>query len=424
MKITLILLFSILSLSIVFAQPDLSKIPAVDSIYQDYIRTIEFRNTRSELSMPIINLKGGRLHVGFDDSYGEYIDYYYTVIHCDKEWNYTQDIEVSEYLEGPDNIQIENFASSVRTIMNYNHFEFQFPNNDIAFRWSGNYLLVVYDADETVAFTRRFYIYDNKVPILNPKYTQPIAPGTYDSHQAFNFQLQINTLNPLNPTEELCVTGFQNRLNEQTSTFKYPMLVQGKNAIFNFKDQLTFPGLKEYRFFDTRGILTAGLNVNHIDISNTHAMVLLQLDKDRSVKPNFTREESNGGYIIRNDDRQIGSPNVSAEYPHILFTLKAPEPTRGDVYVVGEFNDFKIHKDFRMQHLTHERAYSLEVPLKQGYYNYLYAVHREGEPLDFFRYEGSSFETENIYHFFVYYRPRGSEYDQIVGYLEYPHNPN
>jgi len=239
-----------------FAQPDFTEIPRVDSMYQDYIKTIEFYNTGDELSMPIMNLNDGKLLVGFDDHYGEYIDYFYTVVHCDRNWNYTEDVEVSEYLNGPQELQIEDFGSSISTHANYTHYSFVFPNADIDFRWTGNYMLIVYDADETIAFTRRFYVIEDQVSILSPSYIRPNGVGEYHSHQSFTFKLGLGALDPINPMNELYVTGFQNRLNERALDFEQPFRMQGKNALFDLTSQFKFLGLKEYREFDTREIIT------------------------------------------------------------------------------------------------------------------------------------------------------------------------
>ena len=54
--------------------------------------------------------------------------------------------------------------------------------------------------------------------------------------------------------------------------------------------------------------------------------------------------------------------------------------------------------------------------LKQGYYNYYYAVvPKETNEIDLDRLEGNSQETENEYTILVYYRPFGTRYDQLVG---------
>ncbi len=406
------------------AQPDFSSLPRVDSIYQDYIKTIEFYNASDELSMPIINQETGVLSVDFDDHYGEYIDYYYTVIHCDRNWNYTEDVEISEYLNGPDVIQIEDFGSSISTNISYMHYGFDFPNADINFRWTGNYMLIVYDSDNTVAFSRRFYVINEVVNFLFPKYVRPNGVGQFDTHQAFTFELGIKRLDPINPLNELYVTGFQNRLNERPLDFEQPFRINGTNAVFDIGNQFSFYGYKEYREFDTRTILTGlGRGINSVDVSNTNATVMLDLDKNRSPKAHFALRESNGAFVTRNTDRTTGDKNMTAEYVNTIFTLRSPIEEEADVYLLGEFNDFKAYPQYRMRYQQSQGIYTVEVPLKQGYYNYMYGTVDKNEAPDFLRFEGSSFETENRYHFFVYYRPLSGVYDQLVGYLNYPHQP-
>ena len=57
--------------------------------------------------------------------------------------------------------------------------------------------------------------------------------------------------------------------------------------------------------------------------------------------------------------------------------------------------------------------------LKQGWYNYIYYMPESEDP---YYYEGSYFQTENLYEIFVYYRPIGALADQLVGYSNITHN--
>ncbi len=403
------------------AQPALDDMPIVDSIHADYIQGVRFYNTESEITMPVLNLGSGRLVCTFDDHFGEFIDYYYTIKHCDKDWNFTKRIEVSDYLEGPEELQIEKFAASVNTVRHYVNYEFVFPNQDIQLRWSGNYILVVYDDEGSIVITRRFYVVDNTLPILVEN-TRPFGAGTFSTHQAYNVRLNIEEMNIRNPMQELYVQAFQNRLNERLTPFMQPSFIQGKYVIFNPMEQVIFPGYKEYRFFDLRTVLQPGENVNSIEISRTRATVLLDLDKRREEKSHFSTKESNGAFILRNFDLPRSNAKISSEYPDVIFTLKSDSPVNGDVYLIGEFNDFKRDPRFLMEYIPNQGIYNLEVPLKQGFYNYMYAVDTGEKDLDITVLEGSSFETENEYYFFCYYRPVGTDYDQLVGHVIYHQN--
>jgi hypothetical protein len=57
--------------------------------------------------------------------------------------------------------------------------------------------------------------------------------------------------------------------------------------------------------------------------------------------------------------------------------------------------------------------------LKQGYYNYGFAVpDKNGNP-DFAVVEGNWYTTENQYNLLAYYRPLGGQYDRLVGALTF-----
>jgi hypothetical protein len=58
--------------------------------------------------------------------------------------------------------------------------------------------------------------------------------------------------------------------------------------------------------------------------------------------------------------------------------------------------------------------------LKQGYYDYQYAVLPNGETIaSTTPIEGDHWETKNQYTVFVYYREKVPEYDRLVGYSRF-----
>jgi hypothetical protein len=60
-------------------------------------------------------------------------------------------------------------------------------------------------------------------------------------------------------------------------------------------------------------------------------------------------------------------------------------------------------------------AYHGQLLLKQGFYDYQYWVSpNDSKNGNYF--EGNFFQTENVYEFFVYYRPFQPNADLLVGY--------
>jgi hypothetical protein len=63
------------------------------------------------------------------------------------------------------------------------------------------------------------------------------------------------------------------------------------------------------------------------------------------------------------------------------------------------------------------KLYEAAILLKQGFYDYQYAVvDRITRAIDATRLEGTHVETENDYSIFVYYRGFSSRYDRLIGY--------
>jgi len=67
--------------------------------------------------------------------------------------------------------------------------------------------------------------------------------------------------------------------------------------------------------------------------------------------------------------------------------------------------------------MEYARTWQTQLYLKSGYYNYIYLFVPEGSNVasaDLI--EGSHWETENRYTFYVYYQADKSSYDRIIGY--------
>ena len=106
---------------------------------------------------------------------------------------------------------------------------------------------------------------------------------------------------------------------------------------------------------------------------------------------------------------------LGSDYSEVLITLEMPNDPDEDIYIVGGMTDWKLLPEYRMVYDDQKDAYACRVYLKQGYYNYQFAVPSEKETADFSPLEGDWYATENQYLLLSYYRPRGAQYDRLVG---------
>jgi hypothetical protein len=190
-----------------------------------------------------------------------------------------------------------------------------------------------------------------------------------------------------------------------------PLFIKDNELIYNYEDKNLFPGGNEYRSFDIKSLKYQSANIQSMEPKYDTWHVRLKPDKPRNKTSYLSAQDLNGNYLIQN---QEGS---DAEYVQVYLTFPMETPlTEGDIYVNGAFSDFNCYDDYKMTYNPDRYAYELKMLVKQGYYNYEYVyVAKNSTDVDEGYFEGNSYETENNYVVYVYYRPFGSRYDQLIG---------
>jgi hypothetical protein len=143
--------------------------------------------------------------------------------------------------------------------------------------------------------------------------------------------------------------------------------------------------------------------------------VILNPDESRGSKQYFQYLDNNGRRILGN--REGSDFNRDGDYAWVNFYLYSLSPLQnGDVYVFGEFSDWKLLPQYKLSYNKNRSRYDLEALLKQGRYEYIYAIKNEesGMP-DEVSLEGSSANTENEYLILVYHKNIQFKYDELVG---------
>lgn len=431
MKKTHRLLLLLLSLSFQpFALSAQEGFPGENFIYVDYIRSVQFHTEGLFLSYPIIELGGAaRLTLSFDDLDGDTKDYFYGVVHCDRDWKPSQLAEL-EYVEGYTEERIQNFQFSFKALWPYTHYELTLPNRDTRFTKSGNYMLFVYDDtyERQLVLARRFVIVEPKVSI-DPKVLRAAQVSKIRTHQEIDFVVNHEQLRIQNPMLEIRATVLQNGRWDNAITDIPPKFIRSNALLFDHQDLVVFPGGKEFRFLDLRSLRLVAFNIRSVERTDDGFLVQLKYDEPRSGQAYTTFRDLNGNFVIETTDQPDNK--LSAEYLDVLFYLKKPQPFYGrEVYLFGGLTDWTALPEYRMEYDEGLGAYVGRALLKQGYYDYAYATlpiqpnDKKGKmpQPDLEEVEGDWHETENQYTILVYYRPFGSRYDQVVGALSFTSN--
>lgn len=385
-----------------------------DDIYLENIKSVRLHHVGLPTSAPIIDLNsGGRLLLSFDDLEGGDITYRYRIIHCDKDWN-PSGLEELDYIDGFNDEQIENSSYSIGTFTNYTHYELTIPNNDIQWTLSGNYILYVYEDeyDEVPALTRRFMVVEPLVTVLGDV-IDPMNVQQIRSHQELKFKVNYKNFRIANPMNEIELVLMQNHRWDTAIKSVTPRFVNGEDIMFNYVGRHNFPAGKEFRIVDLRSTRYRGEGVHSMDLNRDGVDMLLFMDESRYWANYHTYADINGNYVLESADDN--NDELKSNYVNAHFSLQLKDVlTSADIYVVGQLSDWKLREECKLQYDAFRGIYTTSILLKQGFYDYQYAIDY-GEEVDYSALEGDWYEAENEYTILVYYTEFGARYDRLIG---------
>jgi len=390
--------------------------------YQDYTYVPEVRSVQCYVATgqpnevfnpPVVPLGQSQAITLEFDVLGEQSQRYSAkLIHCDMDWQPSVLTDL-QFLSEINDFIITDYRVGTSTKVPYFHYRMRVPGVKI----SGNYLLVVQSSGGVPVVSRRLLVYENQVQVA----LQPgIVVGGQERYtlQQLDFGINYASVDLVNPAVEVKVVLRQNFRWDNAKYNLRPTFVRDAERrldyqYFGFEN--AFPGLSEYRYFDIRSLQAAGIGVLHVDPRANPTTVILQPEVTRNLQAYNQYQDANGQRVF--ESREYGNGATNADYADVTFQLKADQPAPGPVYVFGALTDWQLKDEFRLTYDETKQLYTGHSLLKQGYFNYDFAVAgaRGAVPNEVF-FEGTHQETENQYDLLVYYRPPGSRADLLIGY--------
>lgn len=383
----------------------------INKVYEPTIQTVQLYTTGNSVNSrisPAVTPTGraNSLTLSFDDL-REDADYYYVYfLHCNADWQ-PSNLSSALFLNKFNEFEITNFDFSVEAKQQYVHYDIKLP----AFKYSGNYLAVVYRNQDKndIVLSRRFYVVDERVN-LGASILRSSQTTKRLSHQRVEVLLNYAQLAVNDPQQQFLVKAVQNQRPDQ-QRFLSPTFIDDNNRSIRYQnlgDANEFEGGNEYRFFDLSSINMTGRSVSSTSYRGGEVSATLNLD--RPFREAYLQQlDINGQFYVKDSESQLG--DLAAEYVNVQFQLEAPQ-YQDDLFVVGAFNGWAKTEDNKMSYDITKGIYQASLLMKQGLYNYKYEAEKNSTLVS-----KSFFDTENLYEVFVYYKAMGSRGDELVGYF-------
>lgn len=398
-----------------------NKTPKQEIVYDNKnyipsIASVQLYPIDKESAFPIINLNtDDQLILKFDDLRADIRDLYMSLEYCDADWRPSR-VSRIDYADGYNEDRIVDIHSSISTFQSYTHYQAIFPNEYIAPKMAGNYILKVYeDADKSrLLLTRKFYVLKNILPISSKIGPSPIVSNR-NSNQKINLSISTASLSIHNPQRDLNIQVFQNQREDYVISTNTPSFIGVNEIKFELMNTLDFAGNNEFRYVDLRSFKLGSQHVQNLK-ADSIIQIELYKDLDLSKEKYASTFDENGAFYIRNIDQN--NDDLESDYADVHFSLQTDAEINGSIHLIGSFNNFKADASNKLTFDEDSGSWGIKKKLKQGLYDYEYVYKTPDGRIITDMFSGSHFETNNDYQILIYNRRPGTYWDELVGYKE------
>lgn len=384
---------------------------------QSLIKTVQCYPVGKPFAEPVIELGSGQqLILSFDDLSQEQNSYTYKIVHCDPDWN-PSGLSPFNYLSGFFSNPLEDYEYSYNTQVEYTHFSLLIPNDEIGIKISGNYILQVFNDNypDSVVIAQRFSVLENQVAI-SAAIVNATNPSLLYTSQQLNFSVTYGNLPVYNPVKDVRVYVTQNQDPNSRRDFE-PAFVRQNQLVYGDGTNNVFDGLSPFRNFQCSSFVYYTQYVKDV-LKGPDGLYNFILQPGVVPQRYVPLSDKDGNYYIEAENVQNRS--LEADYVVAHFAILYPQPIPGaEVFIYGKFADWQFSPVLKMTYDSKNKAYVGEAELKQGYYDYMYAVVPEAnKKIDLVTLQNNFYQTPNQYQIRFYFYDSNLMCFRFVGYQE------
>lgn len=409
---------SLILLAVIFFSSNVAAERYRTAIFDENIASLQVMLNGEQLTTPMLRMgSDDYLLIAFDALTYEAENFYYRIIHCNANWE-ASSLSSMEYLDGFDDIMISDYDYSVSTTVNYIHYSFALPNDDVMPTVSGNYAVLIArdnDFDSGVVACACFSMVENLSNIFLTV-TGSTLKELNGRYQQLEVETDIRAINAPSATQDFMLVVRQNGRIDSEQTIVRPTYINGSVMQYKNSESLIFEAGNQYRSIDFSSRYTYGSGIDHIEFDDEMYHVVLEPARERCGVMATVPYDAHGGYVI--NLQKSSYPETEADYMWVHFSFPREVPyLEGRLYILGDLTSNIADSYSEMIYDPGTKCYVQSLLLKQGGYNYVFAVKPTGsERLTLLPTEGGFWQSVNRYEAFLYYRPFGARYDRLVGY--------
>ena len=364
-------------------------------IASDLVRSIQLHRTGSPTSPPIIEMDGNqRLLLTFEMLEFDSRQFRISFTHHNPDWSRSP-IPPEFYIDGLQTHFLDGGQVSQQRPQ-YRQYTFRFPNNQLDFRRSGNYMMRVEDQDTGyLVFTIPFFVTENRGSIRSSVevITTPRRDFRITHRPVSRFRLPDFVDQPQFDLEFYYVQNqFWGKSREADELdFSDPLEVQ-----FELRRENSFIG--DYEFLE--------LTLDELSQNNPQVFEAAP----HEVPPRLVLMDDISGFSSTGrmtPSTRYGKPNLNlnGRYANVVFRFEPGTEIEDDqdIYLVGDFNNWSIRSRQRLEHNPEIDRWETSTIIKEGLYNYKYILMENGA-IDDLYFDDLFLRTPQEYHALVYMR--------------------
>lgn len=356
-------------------------------------------------SAPVIELKStDQLLLTFETIGFESRSFRYYFTHHNPDGSETG-LSPDQFIEGFSTSEITGGNVSQSRRPYYRQYQARFPNRNLQFRISGNYVLHVEDLDSgKKIFATPFFVFENEGEIRS----------SIETLRAQRQNLRINH----RPISRYLLPGFvdqpqfdltfyytQNRFWGRTHKATEVDFSNPNEVRFETRSDENFVGDYEFRILNLRNLSSIRSNAVDIIEDDEITRVVLQDDAEGFTDPISLGKPTPYGASTSLNDRYL-----TVEF---RFDADIRENFKGSLYLVGDFNQWAIDQNHKLKFDSNLERWKTDVIMKEGTYRYKYVFVEDSE-IDDLRFDSLFQNVRQEYHAFVYFRDFNEFYTRLL----------